>query len=381
MSDISRLREIVDEASERREQLRDETSFEYCERIKEVGEFYREATLSEVAEEFDLSRSEARDLVVDYVKLVKYPSDQLTLASMLIGVRYYGGQYSMDEIIEEMDDSTVEDARLSIREFVGVTLSEQDQDVDLRTVSIPEDPVYPPSLTAAVSSLQNTVQQAQQQIAASLSMMPQLTSMIQNFRETFRPILQRLSELASQVREGIEYGISNFDEPSEYDPDSVRLNTLAQSAGAQYLDEALQDIDADDEHPLEPYRDRLETGIQDFRDGRFFTPIFAFISVQDGIMHWLCEEEDVSPDYDNRFGDPVYKWDTKRDTLAELNEEWYGVSTDDFISNLESFYAHRNAIIHGDPVAFFDENIATISMLFLSMTLDTALSYSEEEDG
>lgn len=381
MSDISRLREIVDEASERREQLRDETSFEYCERIKEVGEFYREATLSEVAEEFDLSRSEARDLVVDYVKLVKYPSDQLTLASMLIGVRYYGGQYSMDEIIEEMDDSTVEDARLSIREFVGVTLSEQDQDVDLRTVSIPEDPVYPPSLTAAVSSLQNTVQQAQQQIAASFSMMPQLTSMIQNFRETFRPILQRLSELASQVREGIEYGISNFDEPSEYDPDSVRLNTLAQSAGAQYLDEALQDIDSDDEHPLEPYRDRLETGIQDFRDGRFFTPIFAFISVQDGIMHWLCEEEDVSPDYDNRFGDPVYKWDTKRDTLAELNEEWYGVSTDDFISNLESFYAHRNAIIHGDPVAFFDENIATISMLFLSMTLDTALSYSEEEDG
>ena len=64
MSDESRLYEVLEEERERREQLRDKTSFDRCQRIKEIGEFYRDATLSEVANEFDLTRSEARSLVV-----------------------------------------------------------------------------------------------------------------------------------------------------------------------------------------------------------------------------------------------------------------------------------------------------------------------------
>lgn len=47
------------------------------------------------------------------------------------------------------------------------------------------------------------------------------------------------------------------------------------------------------------------------------------------------------------------------------------------MSNLEAFYAHRNAVMHGDPVAYFDEKIATISLLFLAMTLDTALNHGD----
>lgn len=36
---------------------------------------------------------------------------------------------------------------------------------------------------------------------------------------------------------------------------------------------------------MDPYRNRLETGVQDVSDERFFAPIFSFISVQDGIIH------------------------------------------------------------------------------------------------
>lgn len=379
MSDVSRLREIMEEEQARRNQLRDETSFDRCLKIKEVGEFYRDATLSEVASEFDLSHSEARDQVVDYVKLVNYPTDRVSMDAILLGVQFYGGQRSFDKILEETEFSP-KDAQLSICEFVGMTLSEQDQDIDLRSVSIPEGPKYPEKVVETVGAFRESVVQAKRQVVESIrSVTPQLSSMFEDMREQFRPLIQQLQELAQQVREAIEYGISNFDEPADYDPASVQLNPLAQATGSQYIDEILNNMHEVDEHPLGPYQVRLETGIQDFREERFLAPIFSFISVQDGIMHWLCEQENVAPDYENRFGDPVYKWDTKRDKLAALNREWFGVSTDDFISNLESFYAHRNAIMHGDPVAFFDENIATISMLFLSMTLDTALHYYGED--
>ena len=379
MSDISRLRETAEKEQKKKEQLRGEISFERCQKIKEIGEFYRDATLSEVASEFNLSRYRTRDLVVDYVKLVNFPTSRVPVEAMWIGVRFYGGQYSFDEILQETE-SSAEDVRWSIREFVSVTLAEQDQDIDLRSASIPENEIYPEKMVEAVGVVGEAVVQARKQVVEPLrSVAPQLSSMFQNMREQLKPLIQELQELAKQVREAIEDGISNFDEPDQYDPSSVQLNSLAQTTGAQYLDEVLNDINDADDHPLDPYRNRLETGIEDFNDGRFLTPIFSFISVQDGIMHWLCEQEDVPPDYENRFEDPVYKWNTKRDTLAELNREWYGVSTGDFIGNLEAFYAHRNAIIHGDPVAFFDENIATISMLFLSMSLDTALHYHDEE--
>lgn len=332
MSDISRLREVVEEERGNREQLRDETSFDQCLEIKEVGEFYRNATLSEVVSEFDLSRSEARYLVVSYVKLVNYPTDRVPIESILRGVRFYGGQYSLDELLDE-SESPIEEVQSSIREFVGVTLAEQNQDIDLRSESIPEDVKYPERLKQIVSATGETLVQARKQVAESFrSIAPQLSSMFQELREQLRPVIRQLQKLAKQVREAIEEGISNFDEPADYDPTSVQLNSLAQAAGAQYLDKVLEDMDDVNEHPMNPYRTRLETGMRDFRDGRYLAPIFSFVSVQDGVMHWMCEQEDVPPDRENRFGDPVYTWDTKRDKLAELNQEWYGISTGDFIT-------------------------------------------------
>lgn len=350
--------------------------FEQCLQIKEVGELYREGTLADVSTEFDLSRSKARNLVADYVRLVNQPTDQVPMERMLIGIKFYGGQYSMDELLEEVDDSYEEDVQKSIREFVAVTLAEQDQDIDLRSVTIPEDVQYPPSMMAAIPTLRETVVQANKRITQSLTaVMPLLSSMMDDLRENYHPLIERIQEIAAQVREAIEDGISNFESPGNYDSEVVQLNTLAQTTGTRFLDDVLEDLEGEEDHPLDPYQNRLEIGIQDFRDNRFYTPIFAFISVQDGIIHWLCQEDGVSKDYDNRFGDPVFSWDTKRDTLARLNQEWYGVSTTEFLNNLEAFYAHRNAIMHGDPLAHFDENIATISLLFLAMTLDTALNY------
>ncbi|WP_248515826.1 hypothetical protein [Salinarchaeum laminariae] len=379
MSDVSRLREIVEEEVEKREELRDEISFDQCEQIKEVGEFYRDSTLSEAAREFDISRSDTRELVIQYVKLVNYPTARVTWEAIFSGVQFYGGQNSFDEIVDE-SESSAEEVRMSIREFVGMTLAEENREIDLRSVSIFEGVKYPEGVVQSVDAIHETVNQVSRQVAESIQpVAPNLTSMFQDMIDQFRPLIQQLQEFAREVREAIEEGISNFEEPSNYDPEIIQLNSVAQAAGTQYLDEVLNGMANIQEHPLDPYYNRLERGIEEFRDGRFLTPVFSFISVQDGIMHWLCEQENVSPDYMNRFGDPVYKWDTKRNKLAELHVEWYGVSTGNFINNLESFYAHRNAIMHGDPVAFFDENIATISLLFLSMTLDTALNYSDQE--
>ncbi|MFC7079646.1 hypothetical protein [Halorussus caseinilyticus] len=86
----------------------------------------------------------------------------------------------------------------------------------------------------------------------------------------------------------------------------------------------------------------------------------------------------MTPDDQSRFGDDIYRWDTKRDTLARLYEGWYDVDTGKFIQNLDAFYQHRNAIMHGDPLAYFDRNIATISLLFLDATLYTVIEYADQ---
>jgi hypothetical protein len=89
-------------------------------------------------------------------------------------------------------------------------------------------------------------------------------------------------------------------------------------------------------------------------------------------MDALCSEQGKTPN-----GDGYYTSSQKREALKEAYEKidhgYYGVDADQIESNLEDFWEHRNAIMHGSLIAHFDKNIATISLLFLMFSLYTIL--------
>jgi hypothetical protein len=182
------------------------------------------------------------------------------------------------------------------------------------------------------------------------------------------------------LKNEIAEGISKFDAPDDYDPHEIEVRPMARLIGALGLLSMIGIINQINETELHNYLNRLSRAVVALHEENPFIPIFVFISVQDGLMHWLCDYEDVPFDY-TKGGSPIYPAETKRDTLAriyrETRDETPGestlVSTGEFIGNLKSFYKHRNAIMHGDPVAHFDMNIAIISLLFLDLTLYTVL--------
>lgn len=189
------------------------------------------------------------------------------------------------------------------------------------------------------------------------------------------------------LRMELTEGIENFDPPDTYDPDAVEVDPMAKAIGQVGVILLTVTLTELDEPGLSAYADRILKAALSLDQDDSLAPIFVFTSVQDGLMHWLCEYDDIDPD---RVvdGSPVYYSGTKRDTLEILYQEVRDVTTGEsvliapnlFISNLEAFYKHRNAIMHGDPDAHLDLNIATISLLFLDLTLYVVLEKIEAFD-
>ena len=100
-------------------------------------------------------------------------------------------------------------------------------------------------------------------------------------------------------------------------------------------------------------------------------------------MHWICEnDESIEPDRE-KDGRAIYNADTKRKVLARHYRQTRSepsIDTGQFIGNLETFYDHRNAIMHDDPDAHIDMNLATVAVLFCSLSLYTIVGHYYDFD-
>lgn len=175
-----------------------------------------------------------------------------------------------------------------------------------------------------------------------------------------------------QLAEAITEGISNFDPPESYNPDSVNVRYGAIEVGKNALSTFIEVIDQGESEfdQLRSYKHRPQSGLDAFESDRPIEAIFVFISVRDGLMTVLADSQGRSPDgsYYRRYQKENALEDAVEDHLLGL------VDPDDVVDAVDDFYAHRNEIMHGGPNAQFDDKIAAISLLLLMLTLYSTLN-------
>lgn len=175
-----------------------------------------------------------------------------------------------------------------------------------------------------------------------------------------------------EVAEVIVNDIDGLESPKDYDPDEITVTPIAEQFAKDSTDSLIDELESGQYGNLDSYLDRLKAGRQHVGDGNYGAATFYFISVQDGLMSMLCDHFGFSTNSDG-----YYERSDKVKAFAKAydNAGYHGIDTGDIIPPYEEFYDHRNAIVHGSPTsAHLDRDIALLSMLFLLLTLDAAVS-------
>ncbi|WP_135536444.1 hypothetical protein [Halostella pelagica] len=214
--------EMMDAAEERRENRRNQYTFEEIETIRSAGEVYRElCDVGAVADEFDLSEGTTRELLTIY-RLVFEEPPYIRKVSVDVGRRFFSLEKEMDEEVDEDVDEPVEHL---LREYVGAVLLEND--IEDEPVSEPVEDDTPPlsderseklekmaesitvptgSLLAAstVANLQETIQQTQAQ-AVARAVQPLIEQRERMLASAMQPLIeQRQRMLAIAVQPLLE---------------------------------------------------------------------------------------------------------------------------------------------------------------------------------
>lgn len=200
-------------------------------------------------------------------------------------------------------------------------------------------------------------------------------SRTKGFQDAVRAGYEMLSAIAEmkeeyeRTKELIENGIQNFETPQQYDPSAFKASTQTEKLARRHYASALERLYQREESQIEPYINRIYRGGKAYTDGEYMLACFAIISIHDGLLTMICSEHGME-----MSGDGYYTALDKRDGLKgayrDMDMKYFGVHEGRIVDNLERFWEHRNAIMHGDPVAHFDRNIATVAMLFTAITMN-----------
>lgn len=351
----------------------DEVSFAECKEIKKAGELYREESIDYLLAQLDLTRQEAEGLIKEYITLVTEPPEETSIIAMIHGAKFFSGRKSIEEILDQESDSSRDDIKRNIQKFVSAGRQERKfEDTDIST-TLPEDTNYPDGVEEAQEMMTQLSQKVNSTVSQMMDFSGMMDGMMNSIMEPLRRVgeqMRRIEEHIEDVRTALEENISNFDSPGDYDPEEIEVDPIARNVAESQLGNFVSELENCGEDELESYAERLAVAYRDFEDGNYYSTIFIVLSVQDGLMHWICEENNVSYSDSNK---KTYSHERKMSTLYGRYDDFWGIETGNLARNLNTFWNHRHSIMHGDPEAEFDENIATISILFLMMTLDTAL--------
>ena len=221
------------------------------------------------------------------------------------------------------------------------------------------------------------------QRAAQFSIPAESLSQIQNAIESVREV----SEYFEEVRNTVETTI-DIDEPWEYEPSESEIDSLARDIALRWTFEFMDELQDVEDDYFSPINDRLKIGLESYVGGplddiqeleepnpRPHEAVYIFISAQDALMHWLCQQDPNEQPRIDTDNETVYTSGQKKGVLERKYTAFFNIanSGDKFSDNLNAFYKHRNFIMHGNPQAHFDLNIATVALLFYALTLHTVL--------
>ncbi|ELY77196.1 hypothetical protein [Natrinema gari] len=188
----------------------------------------------------------------------------------------------------------------------------------------------------------------------------------------WRSLYNAVESYLEEVAEVIVNDIDGLESPEDYDPSEITVTPIAEQFAKNSTDSLIDELESGGYSDLNVYLDRLKAGRQHTRDADYGAATFYFISVQDGLMSMLCDYFGFSTNSDG-----YYERSDKVKAFAKAydNAGYDGIETGDIIPPYQDFYDHRNAIVHGSPTsAHLDRDIALLSMLFLMLTLDAAVS-------
>lgn len=208
-----------------------------------------------------------------------------------------------------------------------------------------------------------TYQQIHQEQMAQL--IKKLYQVSYNLHNSLANLTIKILELGKQYRTAIQEGITNFEKPVDYDPSKVIIHTWTRGFSISTGIDMLEDIKLGHFDYLYV---RFNEGIEAYMEKDFQKAIFTFLSCLDGILKEFCEQhKTIDCQYRGRF--PLHQ--ETFDHLMLHYEMQFAADNAQFQDRLQAFFEHRHQIMHGDRYAYFDENIATISLLFLGLVFYT----------
>ncbi|MCF2164784.1 hypothetical protein PNP85_09825 [Halobacterium salinarum] len=192
--------------------------------------------------------------------------------------------------------------------------------------------------------------------------------------------IQKAKKRFERARKGAEKHI-NIGPPWDYDPSDYSPSDEASYHAFRWAHEGQISLQETGDSELETIAEQIEYGskmlaedssnddIQGFNSG-----ILALISALDGLIIWLCEYDSNTPaDRTNANGEDIYHSGSKKDVLKRMYDQHsvFGVENgqgSEFKNKWVDFWEHRHRIMHGEPDAYYDDNVGVATLFFVGLT-------------
>lgn len=196
-------------------------------------------------------------------------------------------------------------------------------------------------------------------------------------------VVEKLREEKKRLDEARRIAEKQIDieNPWDYNPDDHQLEQGAFKPAITWVVESRSKLEGSSDDDLRKIAARMEVAEQAFVDEfddssdreEYYKSLFLTISVQDGLISWLCKKDpDISPSDPNDIGEEVYWSHQKEEAIETWYDEYAPMKLkegdgEQIKESWEKFFNHRHRIMHGHPDAFFDDNLALTSLFFLGL--------------
>ncbi len=196
-------------------------------------------------------------------------------------------------------------------------------------------------------------------------------------------LLEKLKKEKNRLDEARRIAEEQIDieNPWNYEPDDHQLEEEEFKPAITWTVESRSKLEESVEDDLKKIATRMKAAEQAFvnefdssnKNRDYYKSLFLTISVQDGLISWLCKQDpDHSPSDPNDIGEEVYWPNQKKKAIETWYDEYAPMALnqgngEQIRENWEKFLNHRNRIMHGHPDAYFDDNLALTSLFFLGL--------------
>lgn len=199
---------------------------------------------------------------------------------------------------------------------------------------------------------------------------------IKSAKEAVQKAQKRLERARNEAEKHIDIG-----PPWDYDPSNYSPTKEAYYYAFKWAHEGQISLQETGDSELETIAERIEYGLEMFAEDssdneiqNFNSGIVVLISALDGLVIWLCEQDPtITTNTTNANGEDIYHTSHKKDALEDWYDQYsiFGVENDQgsaFKIKWSDFWQHRHRIMHGEPDAYYDDNIGVATLFFAGLT-------------